>query len=125
MPFSVRGYTQPDDAGPIRGPASSAPRRLLARNPTALVFASRREDDAGGVNGVVTVGLAALLLLGRGYAERAPRARPASRFRASRGASAESSPALLVASCASMTTRGSLPRNQKTAGVSHLPSFDD
>jgi len=32
---------------------------------------------------------------------------------------------LLVASCASMTTRGSLPRNQKTAGVSHLPSFDD
>jgi hypothetical protein len=32
---------------------------------------------------------------------------------------------LLVASCASITTRGSLPRNQKTAGVSHLPSFDD
>jgi hypothetical protein len=32
---------------------------------------------------------------------------------------------LLLASCASMTTRGSLPRNQKTAGVSHLPSFDD
>ena len=29
------------------------------------------------------------------------------------------------ASCASITTRGSLPRNQKTAGVSHLPSFDD
>ena len=28
-----------------------------------------------------------------------------------------------LASCASMTTRGSLPRNQKTAGVSHLPSF--
>ena len=24
-----------------------------------------------------------------------------------------------------MTTRSSLPRNQKTAGVSHLPSFDD
>jgi hypothetical protein len=32
---------------------------------------------------------------------------------------------LLFASCASITTRGSLPRNQKTAGVSHLPSFDD
>jgi hypothetical protein len=31
----------------------------------------------------------------------------------------------LLASCASITTRGSLPRNQKTAGVSHLPSFDD
>jgi hypothetical protein len=30
-----------------------------------------------------------------------------------------------IASCASITTRGSLPRNQKTAGVSHLPSFDD
>jgi hypothetical protein len=28
-------------------------------------------------------------------------------------------------SCASITTRGSLPRNQETAGVSHLPSFDD
>ena len=34
-------------------------------------------------------------------------------------------PSLVFASCASMTTRGSLPRNQKTAGVSHLPSFDD
>jgi hypothetical protein len=33
--------------------------------------------------------------------------------------------ALVLASCASITTRGSLPRNQKTAGVSHLPSFDD
>jgi hypothetical protein len=33
--------------------------------------------------------------------------------------------ALPFASCVSMTTRGSLPRNQKTAGVSHLPSFDD
>jgi hypothetical protein len=33
--------------------------------------------------------------------------------------------ALVLASGASITTRGSLPRNQKTAGVSHLPSFDD
>jgi hypothetical protein len=31
----------------------------------------------------------------------------------------------VFAGCASITTRGSLPRNQKTAGVSHLPSFDD
>jgi hypothetical protein len=34
-------------------------------------------------------------------------------------------PALVFASCASITTRGSVPRNQKTAGVSDLPSFDD
>ena len=34
-------------------------------------------------------------------------------------------PALLFASCASIIARDARPRNQNTAGVSHLPSFDD
>jgi hypothetical protein len=41
------------------------------------------------------------------------------------GLAARDSRHLGFASCASITTRGSVPRNQKTAGVSHLPSFDD
>jgi hypothetical protein len=51
--------------------------------------------------------------------------RPRTRGTTEAGPTRRSRLSLLVASCASITTRGSLPRNQKTAGVSHLPSFDD
>ena len=45
------------------------------------------------------------------------------RFDSPRGVSAEILSSLVLASCASIASPGSLPRNQKTAGFSRLPSF--
>jgi len=74
--------------------------RPAARGPLVVLLATSGADDAGGLNAVVTVGLAALLLPfpWRGYADPAPRVRPAPRFDAARGTSAEIGPDLLLAS---------------------------
>ena len=60
-------------------------------------FATSRADDAGGLDAWVPVGPEALLFLWRGYADPAPRARPAPRFDAARRLLAETLSPLLVA----------------------------
>ena len=79
------------------------------------LVATRGAYDAGGLNAVVTVGSEALLFLWCGYADPAPRASPPPRFDATRGISAESGPALLVA-----TSRGGRrSRRPRRAYASH------
>ena len=68
-----------------------------ARGANSLLVATCKADDAGGVDAVVAFGPLALLFLGRGYVDPAPRARPAPRLDATRGISAGIGPALLVA----------------------------
>jgi hypothetical protein len=58
---------------------------LERRLATHLVFATCGADDPGGLNAVVMVAPEALLFLWRGYADPAPRARPAPRFDSGRG----------------------------------------
>jgi hypothetical protein len=62
-----------------------------------VLLATSEEDDAGRLNAVVTVGSDAQLLLWRGSANPAPRARPASPFEVARGLSVETLSALLLA----------------------------
>jgi len=71
-----------------------------ARGANSLLVATCKADDAGGVDAVVAFGPLALLFLGRGYVDPAPRARPAPRFEASRGTLGEIGPDLLVANLA-------------------------
>jgi len=63
-----------------------------------VLFATCGADDVGGLNAVVIVGPEALLFLWLGYADPAPRARPAPRFDVARGLAAETLSALLLAS---------------------------
>jgi len=85
---------------PESSPSTSARTRMRgssARGANSLLVATCKADDAGGVDAVVAFGPLALLFLGRGYVDPAPRARPAPRFEASRGTLGEIGPDLLVA----------------------------
>jgi len=68
-----------------------------ARGANSLLVATCKADDAGGVDAVVAFGPLALLFLGRGYVDPAPRARPAPRFDSARGLLAANACALLFA----------------------------
>jgi hypothetical protein len=78
--------------------------QAAAASPFGGLIASRGpagRDAAAGLNAVVTVGLRALLLLWRGYADPAPRTRPGLCSDSARGLLAEVLSSLLVARCAS------------------------
>ena len=70
------------------------PARAEERDPHLAICGA---DDPGDLNAVVTFGPGALLFLGRGYADRAPRARPAPRFDSARGLLAETLSSLQLA----------------------------
>ena len=85
---------------PERCPARIHPATgLLPAIVSALLFATCEAHCAGGLNAVVPVGPDALLLLRRGYADPAPRARPEPRSDVAGGLVAETLSAPQLATC--------------------------